>query len=134
MRRIFSSGISSICYIVLRIVFPLKLHYFFTIFHYFIVFATLLFLQGIFPLILYLLYLMVLFAPKNDESGGTFCPHSGYVAKILFRFIIHTTGSYLNRTALPHLDFHTSQNTSEFVLLCIFLQQGQTGDCFYQKI
>ena len=64
MRRIFSSGISSICYIVLRIVFPLKLHYFFTIFHYFIVFATLLFLQGIFPLILYLLYLMVLFAPK----------------------------------------------------------------------
>ena len=44
------------------------------------------------------------------------------------------TGSCLNRTALPYLDFHTSQNTSEFVLLYIFLQQGQTGDCFYQKI
>ena len=42
--------------------------------------------------------------------------------------------SCLNRTALSHLDFHTSQNTSEFVLLYIFLQQGQTGDCFYQKI
>ena len=28
-------------------------------------------------------------------SGGTFCPHSGNVAKILFRFIIHTTGIYL---------------------------------------
>ena len=32
--------ISSIYYIVLRIVFSLKLHYFFTIFHYFIVFAS----------------------------------------------------------------------------------------------
>ena len=55
--------------ISLRIVFSLKLHYFFTIFHYFIVFATLLFLQGIFPLILYLLYLMVLFAPKWWKWG-----------------------------------------------------------------
>ncbi len=32
--------ISSIYYIVLWIVFSLKLHYFFTIFHYFIVFAN----------------------------------------------------------------------------------------------
>ena len=40
-----STSISSIYYIVLRIVFPLKLHYFFTIFHYFIVFATLLYLN-----------------------------------------------------------------------------------------
>ena len=31
---------------------------------------------------------------KNGESGGTFCPHSGYGAKILFRFIIHTTEIY----------------------------------------
>ena len=31
-----STSISSIYYIVLRIVFPLKLHYFFTIFHYFV--------------------------------------------------------------------------------------------------
>jgi len=30
------------------------------------------------------------FLPPNSESGGTFCPHSGYVAKLLFRFIIHT--------------------------------------------
>ena len=30
------------------------------------------------------------FSPPNSESGGTFCPHSGNVAKILFRFIIHT--------------------------------------------
>ena len=29
-------------------------------------------------------------SPPNSESGGTFCPHSGNVAKILFRFIIHT--------------------------------------------
>ena len=30
------------------------------------------------------------FSSPNSESGGTFCPHSGNVAKILFRFIIHT--------------------------------------------
>ena len=30
------------------------------------------------------------FSPPYSESGGTFCPHSGNVAKILFRFIIHT--------------------------------------------
>ncbi|MCC2733963.1 hypothetical protein LK488_07100, partial [Fusicatenibacter saccharivorans] len=30
------------------------------------------------------------FLPPYSESGGTFCPHSGNVAKILFRFIIHT--------------------------------------------
>ena len=30
------------------------------------------------------------FSPPNSESGDTFCPHSGNVAKILFRFIIHT--------------------------------------------
>ena len=30
------------------------------------------------------------FSPPNSESGGTFCPHSGNVAKILFGFIIHT--------------------------------------------
>lgn len=29
------------------------------------------------------------FSPPNSESGGTFCPHSGNVAKILFRFRIN---------------------------------------------
>ena len=30
------------------------------------------------------------FSPPNSESGGTFCPHSRYVAKIQFKFTIHT--------------------------------------------
>ena len=30
------------------------------------------------------------FRPPNSESGGTFCPHSRYVAKIQFKFTIHT--------------------------------------------
>ena len=130
MRRIFSSGISSIYYIVLRIVFSLKLHYF-SLLHR-LRHAT--FLASDFYLDPLFIIFDGAFRPKMVKVGALSAPHSGYVAKILFRFIIHTTGSYLNRTALPHLDFHMSQNTSEFVLLCIFLQQGQTGDCFYQKI
>lgn len=27
------------------------------------------------------------FPPPNSESGGTFCPHSGNIAKIQFRFL-----------------------------------------------
>ena len=34
------------------------------------------------------------FRPPNGESGGTFCLHSGYVTKILFRFIIHTNWTF----------------------------------------
>ena len=30
------------------------------------------------------------------NSGGAFRPHSGYIAKILFRFIIHTNWKLTN--------------------------------------
>ena len=71
--------------------------------------------KGLFPWTLCLLYVGALFAPilslwwrfppplydfdgafrpPNSESGGTFCPHSRYVAKIQFRFTIHTNWSY----------------------------------------
>ena len=33
-------------------------------------------------------------SPPNSESGGTFCPHSGNIAKIQFRFTIHTNWNF----------------------------------------
>ena len=36
------------------------------------------------------------FRPQIVKVGGTFCHHSGYVAKILFRFIIHTNWKLTN--------------------------------------
>ena len=45
--------------------------------------------KGFFPWS-FIYYIWWCFSPQNGESGGTFCPHSGNVAKIQFRFTIHT--------------------------------------------